>query len=120
MKFISTKTVNGDRLEVFSKKFDTELISYAKSESSDGIFSAKYIVNGVGNVCSFPFQASELTFYVKVTNSDVYATAIVEFYDDEEYVRYEDYSSDGMLEFDVEFSDDEKIAFLAFLLNELR
>lgn len=120
MKLISTKTVNGDKLEVSSKKFDIGLISYAKSESSNGIFSAKYIVNEVGNVCGFPFKVSDLTFYVKVTNANVYASAVVEFYDDEEYARYEDYSSDGMFEFDVEFSDDEKIALLAFLLNELR
>lgn len=65
MKFISTNTVNGDKLEVSSKKFDVGLISYAKSESSNGIFSAKYIVNEVGNVCGFPFKVSDLTFLCK-------------------------------------------------------
>ncbi len=119
MKFISTNTVNGDRLEITSKNLDTGLILYGKTEDDNGTYSVTYGVNEIGNVCNLPFRVSDLTFYVKVTSADVYVTAIAEFGDDDEYARYEDYSTDGMIEFDVDLSDKEKIILLAFLLNEL-
>lgn len=122
MKFISTKTVEKNRLEAVSK-FDTSLVLQVQREENEvndehnyNIYHFNYVVNGIGNTTGFPFRASGLNFYVKVTRADVYISAVADFYDDEDYARLEDYTCDGMLEFDVEFSDSEKIALLAYLL----
>jgi hypothetical protein len=120
MKFISSKTVNGHSIEATSI-FDTALISSAKREDDyDNIYRIDYLTNEVGNTTGLPFRISELTFYAKVTLAKVYITATAEFYDDEEYARFESYASDGMVEFNVELSNSENFALVAFLLNELK
>lgn len=115
MKFISTETESGKHLEIASK-LDTGLIKNVKLEE-ENLFSMQYEADEVGNPAGFPSRVSSMALYIKTTNSNIYVGAITEFTNDEDYARFESFTTDSGIEFDVILDDEEKIKLLTSLVN---
>ncbi len=114
MKFTSIKTNNGKHITAESY-LNLSLIHEVKKEI--GLYSLKYGVEAIGNPLNLPFGYNKANLYLQVTNEDIYVSAIVEFIDDDEYVKYEDYCDCSAIEFNVLLSNHEKIKLLSYLLN---
>lgn len=117
MYFESIKKVINSRIKA-EAKLDMGLIGEVKQVDND-VFSLKYMGEEMGNPLNLPFQVSSATLYVKVTDSDVYTGAVVEFADDYDYCEYCEYADGNSVEFDVYIPDGEKIKLLSTILNRL-
>lgn len=118
MKLSSIEKVDGKHIEA-TFSLDSELIKGIKYEG-DEIYSAEYVVE-FGDPTGLPYNASEITFYVKVTGNDVYASVNTQLTTDEEYLEYSEYSPNSTgIDYNVTFEPHEKIMFLISLLRSIR
>lgn len=118
MKFISTKAVKGKKIEVESN-LDTDLIQKVKAEDEFGVYSIAYDVTEIGNPANFPFSVSGAELFARLTSEDVYVGAIVEFGDDDSYLKFDNYSEDGAVSFNLQLSNNEKIRLLSAIANKI-
>lgn len=116
MKFTSTKL---DKNCVLSMNviFDTDLLGSIKKEE-DGFYSASYGMNegGVSQESLFPIV--ETLFVIHLTRNNVFLSAVVYVDEDDDAVKaYTPYITDGMIEFNVHLTDEERTRLLLAIIK---
>ncbi len=117
MKFTSTKL---DKTCVLSMNvvFDPDLLTNVKKEDDDGYYSASYDMTAGGVLSEGLFPISETMIVVRLTRNSVFVNAVICVDEDDESVKaYSKYIQDGMIEFNVQFTDEEKIKLLLAIIQ---
>ncbi len=116
MKFISTTTVNGKALE-FEAPLDTSIFREITLDKDDGVVIL--ISLDVSKLApAVPYiQNTDAAFIIEVSKQDIYVSAIL-------YVNIlrcqqelQAYEADGMIEFKVDLSEEEKKKILLAFIN---
>ncbi len=119
MKFTSTKL---DKTCILSTDvvFDSDLLSNIKKEDDDGYYSASYDMTAGGVSSEGLFPISEAMIVVRLTRNGVFANAVICVDEDNESVKgYSKYIQDGMIEFNVQLNDEEKIKLLLAIIQSI-
>lgn len=118
MKFISTKIINNQRVEM-EIPFDAGLLRSISKEDEAGVYTIGYDANDI-IPSPFPLQVSDSIVVLKLTNDTFYLSGIL-FADTSNGVmqNIEPFLTDGLMECSIQLSSTEREKFLLALVKLL-
>ncbi len=118
MKFISTKAVKNETLQMYIP-FDSGLLKSITREDEEGYFTLKYDLSAILTP-PFPIKIADSMIVAKVTHNNVYLSAIL-YADTSQKIakKYEPYLEEGLMDCNLELSSLEREQMLIAIIQLL-